>query len=109
MRRSLTDESAYGGRPGSIRRRITLPFQKQSQEEAAREVHQGRYSVYNGLTWEKLKGFLESKFPQYIFNESRVGDHFVFETPEPLTPEDKREIEKLRDQIRTRRRSVTPE
>jgi hypothetical protein len=107
MRRRGTSES---GDDRSLRRRITQPFSSQNEEEeAGPQLHQGRYGVYNGLTWDKLKGFLESKFPEskypgLKFNQTRVclpslcetvdcsnskrskvDDYWIFETPEPLT------------------------
>jgi hypothetical protein len=81
LRRRVTAEPSRDGDGSSLRRRITLPFSKQAEEEEeAPELYQGRYGVYNGLTWDKLKGFLESKFPEskfsgLIFNESRVCLH----------------------------------
>ena len=73
VRRSQTDTST-NTTASSIRRRLTIPFQRQAKEEqeASPERHQQRYSVYNGLMWDTLKDFLLSKWPEETFNECRV-------------------------------------
>ena len=73
VRRRRTDASTDTV-ASSIRRRFTKPFQRQAEEEqeARPERHQQRYSVYNALTWDTLKGFLLSKWPEETFNECRV-------------------------------------
>ena len=70
VRRRQTDASTNTV-ASFIRRRFAKPFQRQAEEEqeARPERHQQRYSVYNGLTWDTLKYFLLSKWPEETFNE----------------------------------------
>ena len=61
-----------------LRRRVTEPFSQQSQKKTPKyELHQDKYGVYNGMTWEKLRGYLEKRFPKseypgLKFEEERV-------------------------------------
>ncbi|EXJ80447.1 hypothetical protein A1O1_08592 [Capronia coronata CBS 617.96] len=109
MRRRGTGES---GDDRSLRRRNTRPYSAQGDE--APRLQQDRYGVYNGMTWAKLKGYLDAKFPKskypgLEFKEQRLGDYWVFEVPELLTTDDKKELEKLRDKSQTRHPSQSPE
>ncbi|EXJ79746.1 hypothetical protein A1O3_08029 [Capronia epimyces CBS 606.96] len=66
------------------------------------------------MTWDKLKSYLEAKFPKskypgLEFKEVRVDDYWVFEVPELLTADDRKQLEKLRDQDQTRHPSQSPE
>ncbi|KAL8652195.1 MAG: hypothetical protein Q9210_002830 [Variospora velana] len=68
-------------------RRMTIPFAQKAKlpppENPA--LKQAVYPVYL-LKWEKLKAFLEERFPGYTFQERRVNnDHYLFEIPEDLT------------------------
>ena len=57
------------------RQRTTDSFEKQSlqhDEESKPKVYQGSYSVYNGLTWEQLKEFLEKRFKGWTFDKRQV-------------------------------------
>jgi hypothetical protein len=59
----------------SLRRRITENFEK--KDELPSGLVQDRYSLYEGMTWEKLKAFLEKKFPKseypnLVLKEKRV-------------------------------------
>lgn len=74
MRRTGTGESSAQAR--NLRRRATDPFKtQQMKKETEQIVFQGRYGVYNKLTWEKLKGFLEGKFPDSTFDRLQVCSH----------------------------------
>ncbi|OAP62703.1 hypothetical protein AYL99_01930 [Fonsecaea erecta] len=120
MSRRPTGDSSHGL---SLGRRLIQPFSQQgSREEPKYRLYPESYGVYNGMTWEKLKGFLERRFPQSAypgleFHEDRTRDHWIFAVPEPLNDEDKRELLKLRDSHlqppatsqAQGRRSVSPE
>ncbi|OAG42926.1 hypothetical protein AYO21_02877 [Fonsecaea monophora] len=101
MRRRPTGDSSNHGR--SLGRRLTESFSVQAKKKDPEyKVYRERYGVYNGMTWEKLKGYLERRFPQseypgLKFNEERVGDKWVFDVPEPLNDVDKKELQRLRD------------
>lgn len=74
VRRRNTGDSNSDAR--SVRRRLTQPFGSGELKPQSGLV-QDRYGVYNGLTWAKLKSFLEKKFPKskypnLSFNETRV-------------------------------------
>ncbi|MCJ1333601.1 hypothetical protein MMC10_010301 [Thelotrema lepadinum] len=82
------------------RRRTTDSFQKQSlqnEEENKPKVYQGSYGVYNGLTWEQLKDFLENRFEGWTFDKVEIRDYWLFETPEPLSEDDHKALRELRD------------
>ncbi|KIW33354.1 uncharacterized protein PV07_00211 [Cladophialophora immunda] len=125
LHRKPTGESSRGV---SLPRRLTQPFHQQSKKtEPKYKLYRESYGVYSGMTWDKLKGYLEQKFPQskypgLEFNEDCALDHWIFEVPEPLTDEDKRELRRLRDKptapgstqqapatSQEKRRSVSPE
>ncbi len=61
-----------------LRSRRTDSFASQTEEKKQPpKLFQGKYGVYNGMTWEKLKAFLQKKFPAskypgLEFNETRV-------------------------------------
>ncbi|KAK5046833.1 hypothetical protein LTR84_007187 [Exophiala bonariae] len=103
------------GDPRLPRSRRTDSFALQNEQKSQPpKLHKGKYNVYNGMTWEKLKGFLRGKFPAskypgLQFKEERVGDHWVFEIPKPLTKEDMNQLLQLRDPKLARHRSETPE
>ena len=68
------------------RRRTTDSFQKQSlqnEEENKPKVYQGSYGVYNGLTWEQLKDFLENRFEGWTFDKVEVRLLFCIECCPP--------------------------
>ncbi|OAL33565.1 hypothetical protein AYO20_07251 [Fonsecaea nubica] len=133
MRRRPTGDSVNPGR--SLGRRLTESFSVQGKKKDPKyKLYREGYGVYNGMTWEKLKGYLEQRFPQsdfpgLEFNEERVGDKWVFDVPEPLNDDrladqvDKKELQRLRDSATVantnlhapatsraeKRRSVSPE
>jgi hypothetical protein len=82
MRRRTTGQASQHSSPEkvgrSLRRRVTQPFSQQAEQQAVGPaLYQFRYSIYNGLTWETLRGYLTSKFPSsnypgLQFNEVRV-------------------------------------
>ena len=74
MRRTGTGESSKSAKARSLRRRTTDPFKTQARKQAddGPTVYQGRYGIYNKLTWEKLKEFLERKFDGYRFEKEQV-------------------------------------
>lgn len=78
--------------------------------------YQESYPVYAGLRWEVLRSYLLQKWPNEEFKELRRDDKWVFETPQPLSDEDKRILSTLRDDTtpqqdgqRGQRESVSPE
>lgn len=57
------------------------------------------YPTYRGVTWEKLKGFLQTLFPDVTkFRERRADDKWVFSVPRELTQEEREKMDQLRDQ-----------
>ncbi|KAL8855596.1 MAG: hypothetical protein Q9178_007788 [Gyalolechia marmorata] len=62
-----------GRSAGALPRRITIPFAQQAlnlQSPPKPALKQATYPVYM-LKWEKLKAFLEKRFPGYTFQERR--------------------------------------
>ncbi|KAK8077665.1 hypothetical protein PG996_003835 [Apiospora saccharicola] len=79
----------------------TPSFKQEAQAERAAQKPQ-RYaqivSVYNGLTWEKLRDeVLLKRWPDEDFFQEpdRKKDQWVFETPGEFTEHDKRAIRRL--------------
>ncbi|QDS74918.1 hypothetical protein FKW77_004182 [Venturia effusa] len=117
-RRRDTASSQASQASMSLRRRITKPStsNKSSSSSAAPKTCQDSISSYN-LSWEKLKPWLEQKYPELQFTEKTlVDDKYIFEVPvgKRLTEQDKREIAKLKDNATTEsnaepRRAITPE
>ena len=57
------------------RRRRTDSFKnqsKQKQEEEQPKLPQVSYPIYNGLTWEQIKNYLENRYPGYTFEKKLV-------------------------------------
>ncbi|KAI4288906.1 MAG: hypothetical protein L6R35_001829 [Caloplaca aegaea] len=80
-------------------RRMTIPFAQKAKLSPPENpaLKQAVYPVYE-LKWEKLKAFLEKRFPGYTFQERRVNnDRYLFEIPEDLTKDDEDAIAKERD------------
>ena len=77
--------SGFSGKSGKAklnRQRTTLSFQQQAlqnDEEDKPKVYQGRFAVYNGLEWEQLKEFLESRFEGWTFKQWVVRPLFLNE------------------------------
>ncbi|OBT67427.1 hypothetical protein VE03_03007 [Pseudogymnoascus sp. 23342-1-I1] len=77
----------------TLARRLT----EASHQPDEPKLEQGTFPVYF-LRWEKLRVFLEGRFPGYTFPERIVeNDKYIFKIPEPLTEEDRVEIRKLLD------------
>ena len=74
-----------------VREGRTQSFKQEAKAELAAQKPR-RYaqtvSVYNGLTWEKLRDeFLLKKWPEEDFSEEpdRIKDQWAFETPGEFT------------------------
>ncbi|KAI1453405.1 hypothetical protein F4805DRAFT_377229 [Annulohypoxylon moriforme] len=115
FKRQSTSNSAFETGSSQTSKR-SESFKVQAEREAAQpktKRYQERVPAYGGLTWEQLHDFLLQKWPNVQFKLERRSDSWVFETPEPLTTDDRRAIAKMRDSNMAkssgRRRSVTPE
>jgi hypothetical protein len=77
LRRRLTGSSTTSTESANSSRRARAKsfFQQavEDEEPAKPQRYQQKYSVYNGMTWNVLEGFLRSKWKDEIFNEIRVG------------------------------------
>ncbi|KAI1775399.1 hypothetical protein F4818DRAFT_416488 [Hypoxylon cercidicola] len=86
---------------------------KKERKDALPKRTQESYPVYAGLTWEALRDYLQQKWPEEDFKEVKRNDSWVFETPEPLTKEDRAALAELRDNSAAKQRGqrdiVTPE
>ncbi|KAI9776789.1 MAG: hypothetical protein M1816_005083 [Peltula sp. TS41687] len=85
-------ETSFRGNPHGAAPpvRSTLSFVRRAQtappsQEAA--TKQETYPIYR-LKWEKLKAFLERRFPGHQFQERVHKDRYVFTIPESLTSEE---------------------
>lgn len=63
---SAASGGSHPGRAWSWKRQAQQPPPKKKTE-----LKQGSYSIYR-LQWEKLKAFLEQRFPGHTFGERRV-------------------------------------
>ncbi|OCK89416.1 uncharacterized protein K441DRAFT_667504 [Cenococcum geophilum 1.58] len=70
---------------GNPRRKVTnYKTQAEKSQQPPKLLRQDSYPTYR-LKWEKLKAFLERKFPDHTFKERRViGDKYIFNIPESL-------------------------
>lgn len=84
---------------GNPRRKATnYKTQAEKSQQPSKLLRQDSYPTYR-LKWEKLKAFLERKFPDHTFKERRViGDKYIFDIPEPLKSADRDEIANERDE-----------
>lgn len=69
--RRTTNQSNTSTTFDAIRRRGTGQSQS-SGDKAAKGPFQEHYSCYEGLTWLKLKGYLEGKWPHLRLTEQKV-------------------------------------
>ncbi|KAI1335790.1 hypothetical protein F5Y15DRAFT_222797 [Xylariaceae sp. FL0016] len=97
-RRHGTNDSLQSALQSSRSRRSqSFQIQAEREREAARpRKFQQMYSVYAGLTWEALRGWLVNKWPNEEFIEKRINDKWHFDTPEALTEADEKAIANLR-------------
>ncbi|KAF7506102.1 hypothetical protein GJ744_012253 [Endocarpon pusillum] len=88
------------GAPFPKRKTLSFKIRAETREPhcpPGEKLRQNTYPVYR-LSWEKLKAFLENKFPKQSFEERRVqNDHYIFDVPEDLTSEDHAKIEQELD------------
>ncbi|TID14703.1 hypothetical protein E2P81_ATG08658 [Venturia nashicola] len=100
-----------------LRRRFPRSFvSTRSTSSSSAETCQDSISSYN-LRWEKLKLWLELKYPELQFpKKTLVDDKYIFEVPvgKRLTQADKKDIAKLKDKtamasVAEPRRALTPE
>ncbi|RDW60994.1 hypothetical protein BP6252_12377 [Coleophoma cylindrospora] len=107
-----TIASTTTGMVSSARRAMSFRDQaRQPSPEPPSGLKQKVLPVYH-LKWEKLKDWLEQKFPELkgTFEERRVvKDHYSFNIPQSLTSLDKKEIGSLRDDAASQPRAVSPE
>ncbi|KAI0128205.1 hypothetical protein F4776DRAFT_199321 [Hypoxylon sp. NC0597] len=118
FRRRTTDGSARRPTwPQRFGRAESYQSQAEKEGEARKtERYQEFYSVYAGLEWTVVRDYLQRKFPTEVFKEEIRDDKWVFDVPMPLTDEDKKCLDKLRDKSakgqdgqRGQRDSISPE
>ncbi|KAI2620723.1 hypothetical protein GGS26DRAFT_570654 [Hypomontagnella submonticulosa] len=114
FKRRSTHDSTHVQQPS--RSQSFLTRAKNEKKAAMTKKYQESYPVYAGLRWEVLRSYLLQKWPNEEFKELRRDDKWVFETPQPLSDEDKRILSTLRDDTtpqqdgqRGQRESVSPE
>ncbi|KAH8688245.1 hypothetical protein BGZ61DRAFT_478578 [Ilyonectria robusta] len=105
-RRRRTHSSQAGSSSQSVSRRWTFNPDG-TQAKLTEGVVQEYFSCYRGLTWVKLRGYLENKWPGWNFTETKIRDYWVFDAPGHLTEEDRSNIAAMRDANRQRRPSVS--
>ncbi|KAH6989237.1 hypothetical protein BKA56DRAFT_575309 [Ilyonectria sp. MPI-CAGE-AT-0026] len=104
-RRRRTHSSQAGSSSQSVSRRWT--FNPDGTQAITEGVVQEYFSCYRGLSWVKLRGYLENKWPGWNFTETKIRDYWVFDAPGHLTEEDRSNIAAMRDANRQRRPSVS--
>jgi len=58
----------------SLRKRVTEAFYGEDEEDQEPNVYQERFAAYNNFPWDKIRDYLQPKFPYWIeFNERRVS------------------------------------
>ncbi|KAI0379190.1 hypothetical protein F5Y04DRAFT_130659 [Hypomontagnella monticulosa] len=116
FKRRSTHDSTHSTIQQPTRRESFFNRAKNERKAARVKKYQESYPVYAGLKWEVLRDYLRQKWPNEDFKELRRDDKWVFETPEPLSDEDKSALSKLRDKTtpqqdgqRNQRESLSPE
>jgi hypothetical protein len=80
LQRTITASQGRARGPSPPRRRMTSfklrVEKKEPQFSRKEELKQATYPVYR-LRWEKLKAFLEKRFPEHKFEERRVCPYLL--------------------------------
>jgi len=100
--RRRTTASTTSPQGTNLASRRTLSFQVQAQRASSAQepaVKTRTFPVYH-LRWERLKDYLQRRFPDFQFGDERRvnGDRYLFQIPESLKSVDFTAIEGLRDE-----------
>ncbi|KAE9966408.1 hypothetical protein BLS_007031 [Venturia inaequalis] len=111
-RRRDTNSSQRSQASVLFRQRITKSWTSVKPASSSKTCHE-QYPSYL-LSREKIKGWLEMRYPDIQFNKNKllhVDDRYIFEVPtgQNLTETERKEIAGLKEKVVETRRAVTPE